>query len=257
MIALISPAKTLDFSPQTQTQEYTLPRFADDAAYLINKLQKLSAAQIGKLMSINNELAQLNYQRFQEWSLPFTAENAKQALLAFRGDVYRGLAADDFSQDDLDFAQEHLRILSGLYGVLRPLDLMQPYRLEMGSRFKVTPTKTNLYKYWDQRIRESLLADAGNEPIINLASQEYFKAVVEKHVPNRIIHCHFRDWKNGQYKSLQTYAKLGRGYMTRYIIKNRINDPEQLKLFNEKNYSFNAGLSNENEWVFTREIVEL
>lgn len=256
MIALLSPAKTLDFDVSTPAPS-TEPRMVEDSAYLIGKLQKLSARQIGTLMSINPELAALNHDRFAAWHYPFPATEVKPAMLAFRGDVYRGLAADSFSAEDLDFAQEHVRILSGLYGLLRPMDAMLPYRLEMGTRFKVTPSKTNLYKFWEGRIRELLLKDAGDAPLINLASNEYFKALQPKHIKNRIITCHFRQLKNGEYKPLMTYAKHGRGYMTRFIVQNRLTDPEDLKAFNLKQYTFNPRLSAENDWVFTRDVVEL
>lgn len=257
MIALLSPAKTLDFNVQEQTKTFTQPRFIEQSEYLIPKLKKLSSTQISKLMKINPDLAELNRQRFADWETPFTPENAKQAILAFRGDVYRGLSADGFSKDDLDFCQDHVRLLSGLYGLLRPLDLIQPYRLEMGLRFKVTETKTNLYKFWGSQISDLLKEDVGEGVILNLASNEYFAAINKKDFEGRIINFHFRDLKNGEYKPLMTYAKLGRGYMTRYLIENRITNPEDLKHFNLKKYSYNDKLSETNEWVFTRDEIEL
>jgi uncharacterized protein len=257
MITLLSPAKTLDFESAAQTKTHTQPEFLENSEYLINKLRKLSARQIGKMMSINTELADLNQARFNSWSLPFNLKNAKQAMLAFRGDVYRGLNATEFNEADLQFAQKHVRILSGLYGLLRPLDLMQPYRLEMGTRWAVTPKTKNLYAYWDSAITEHLVTSLDEPVVINLASNEYFKAVKPKLLGARIITCQFQDFKNGEYKSLMTYAKLGRGYMTNFIIKNKINKAEDLKGFNLKKYTYNDKFSSENEWVFTREEVEL
>lgn len=256
MIALLSPAKTLDFeapAPPAQTE----PRLLENSAYLVGKLQKLSAGQVGKLMSINPELAALNHDRFAQWQHPYPAGASKAAMLAFRGEVYRGLDADTLDTQELAFAQDHVRILSGLYGLLRPLDAMLPYRLEMGTRLKVTPKKTNLYKYWDTTIREELEADAGDAPLVNLASNEYFKALQPKQLKNRVITCHFRQLKNGEYKPLMTYAKHARGLMTRFMVQNGITHPEDLKAFNLKQYTFNPSLSDQDDWVFTRDVVEL
>lgn len=256
MIALLSPAKTLDFdapAPPAQTE----PRLLEQSAYLIGKLQKLSAGQVGKLMSINPELAALNHDRFARWQHPYPAGASKAAMLAFRGEVYRGLDADSLSTDDLAFAQDHVRILSGLYGLLRPMDAMLPYRLEMGTRLKVTPKKTNLYKYWDATLRELLEADADGAPLVNLASNEYYKALQPIALTNRVITCHFRQLKNGEYKPLMTYAKHARGLMARFMVQHRITDPEDLKAFNLKQYTFNPRLSDQNDWVFTRDVVEL
>jgi cytoplasmic iron level regulating protein YaaA (DUF328/UPF0246 family) len=257
MIALLSPAKTLDFTAQEQTKVYTQPRLIEQSEYLIPKLKKLSSTQIAKLMKINPNLAELNRQRFENWETPFTPQNAKQAILAFRGDVSRGLAADGFSESDLAFCQDKVRLLSGLYGLLRPLDLIQPYRLEMGLRFKVTEAKTNLYKFWGSQICDLLKKDLGDGMILNLASNEYFAAINKNEFKGRIINFHFRELKNGEYKPAMTYAKLGRGYMTRYLIENRISNPEELKNFNLKKYSYNDKLSETNEWVFTRDEIEL
>lgn len=257
MIALLSPAKSLDMDSPCQSVKATQPELLDRSQYLIGKLKKLSAGQIGKMMHINPDLAGLNHNRFQEWSTPFTEKNAKPALLAFRGDVYRGLASHEFDDKDLAFAQDHVRILSGLYGLLKPLDLMQAYRLEMGTRWAVTPKQTNLYKYWGDTITDKINAAVGDEPIINLASQEYLKAVNKKELKSEMITCHFQDLKNGEYKSLMTYAKLGRGYMTHFMVKNKIQKAEDLKDFNLKKYGYNDKLSSKNEWVFTRDEVEL
>ena len=257
MITLLSPAKSLNFEDQPQTSTHSQPELLDNSAYLNNKLRKLSARQIQELMGVNADIATLNHQRFNTWEMPFDLHNAKQAILAFRGDVYRGLDATNWGEEDLKFAQDHVRILSGLYGVLKPLDLMQAYRLEMGTRFKVTPKVTNLYKFWGNTIQEKLLEAMDDDVVVNLASNEYFKSVKAKDMGKRIITCHFRDLKNGEYKPVMTYAKLGRGYMTRFIVHNRINNPEDIKGFNLKKYGYNAGLSDENEWVFTRDEVEL
>ena len=257
MIILLSPAKSLDYDIESFSGEATQPVFLKEAAYLTAKLKKFSAAKIGRMMSINPNLAGLNHQRYQEWEAPFTNENAKPAILVFRGDVYRGLSAGEFEEADLKFAQGQVRILSGLYGLLKPLDLMQPYRLEMGTRWAVTPSKSNLYKFWGNTITDEINTSEGSDVIINLASNEYFKAVNKKELKGRIITCHFRDLKNGEYKPLMTYAKLGRGYMTKFIVKNRITNPEDIKAFDLKNYMFNSSLSTENDWVFTRDVVEL
>lgn len=257
MIAVLSPAKTLDFDSPAAPLPFTECALLDDAEYLAGKCKKLSAGQIGKLMSINTDLAATNHHRFQSWARPFPAGKARHAITAFQGDVYRGLKASEWSTDDIHFAQDHLRILSGLYGILRPLDALLAYRLEMGSRLKVTPTKTNLYKYWEDRIQKNLLADLGDAPLINLASNEYFKGLQPKTLPNRVITCHFRQLKDGEYKPLMTYAKHGRGYMARYIAQNRITQAEDLKSFDQKGYSFHPGLSTADDWVYTRDIVEL
>lgn len=257
MIAVLSPAKTLDFDSPIAPHSFSECALIDDAEYLAAKCQKLSAAQIGKLMSINTDLAATNYHRFQRWQRPFPEGEKRHALLAFQGDVYRGLKATKWSPKDIAFSQDHLRILSGLYGILRPLDAILPYRLEMGSRLKVTATKTNLYKYWGSRIQETLLTDLGDEPLINLASNEYFKGLVPKTLPNRVITCHFRQFKDGAYKPLMTYAKHGRGYMARFMAQNHITKAEDLKGFDQKGYAFNTSLSSTDDWVFTRDIVEL
>ena len=256
MIALLSPAKTLDFdapAPPTQTE----PRLLEQSAYLVSKLQKLSANQLGQLMGINPDLAALNHDRFARWQYPYPSVAAKAALLAFKGEVYRGLDAGSLDVNDLEFAQNHLRILSGLYGLLRPMDAMLPYRLEMGTRFKVTPKKMNLYTYWGATLRELLEADSSGAPLVNLASNEYYKALQPKQLTNRVITCHFRQQKNGEYKPLMTYAKHARGLMARFLVKHRITDPEDLKAFNLKQYTFNPRLSDQNDWVFTRDVVEL
>ncbi len=203
MITLLSPAKTLDYETRSTTKLHTFPEFLEQSEYLINKLRKLSVRQIRKLMSLSEDLGQLNYERFQTWQRNFDIMQSKQAILAFKGDVYLGLQAETLNENQLQFAQDHLRMLSGLYGLLRPLDLMLPYRLEMGSKFAVTPKKNNLYKFWDDSLTNHLnkeLEQHENKTIINLASGEYFKAIQPKKLKGELITIDFRDWKNGEYK---------------------------------------------------------
>jgi len=255
MIAILSPAKTLDFESALPTEKHTQPDLIDESSYLANKLRKLSARQIKKMMSVSADLADLNHQRYQTWSTPFTPENARQAIYAFKGEAYRGLDAGSYSEDDLDFAQDHLLILSGLYGLLRPLDLMQPYRLEMGTRWAVTPKKRNLYSYWDNRLTEAInaaLETHSNQTLINLASNEYFKAIQPAQLKGDLITCHFKDAKGGEYKTIMTFAKQARGLMAQYSIKNKIDRPEGLKEFDLEGYSYNDRLTENNDWVFTR-----
>jgi cytoplasmic iron level regulating protein YaaA (DUF328/UPF0246 family) len=203
-------------------------------------------------MKLSDKLAALNMARFQTWQKPFNLENAKQALLAFKGDVYTGLDADTLDVAGLDFAQQHLRILSGLYGVLRPLDLMQAYRLEMGTKFANAKGK-DLYQFWGSQLRESIESELKDGVLINLASNEYFKAVEAKKLKARIITPVFKDWKNGQYKIISFYAKKARGLMSRYIIDHSINDPENIKGFDSEGYRFSPEMSQADEWVFLRD----
>ena len=254
MLTVISPAKTLDFETAPITDTYTQCRFLDQSQLLIDELKQLSSQDIASLMSLSDKLAGLNMARFQDWQQPFTFDNAKQAVLAFKGDVYTGLNAETLDAKGLEFAQNHLRILSGLYGVLRPLDLMQPYRLEMGTKFNNLRGK-DLYQFWDARIRESLQSEPGlaDGVLVNLASNEYFKAVRAKKLKARIITPVFKDWKNGQYKMISFYAKKARGLMSRYIIDHQLDEPEQLKQFDYEGYRFNEAMSKTDEWVFIRE----
>lgn len=254
MLIVISPAKTLDFDSSMPTDKFTQPELLDDAQSLIYTMRNYSPEDIVQLMSVSEKIAQLNFDRFGEWQQPFTTDNARQALLAFKGDVYEGIDAYNLSQDDLDFAQDHLRMLSGLYGLLRPLDLMQAYRLEMGTKVK-NERGNNLYEFWGDIITNKLneaLATAGDGVLINLASNEYFKSVKKKQLKARIITPVFKDWKNGQYKMISFYAKRARGMMSRFIIENRLTDPEAIKNFAEAGYAFNPELSKKDEWVFTR-----
>ena len=253
MISLLSPAKTLDFDSDRKLSGTTQPHFIEQSEYLNEKLKKISVRQIAKLMSLSNDLAVLNHSRYQEFSLPFREDNSRPAILAFKGDVYLGLEVETLTDEDLKFAQDHLRILSGLYGLLRPLDLMQPYRLEMGTQLRVTPAKPNLYSYWGDSIRKRLEEELDDEVLINLASAEYFKVVQAKKFKGRIITPQFLDAKGGDYKMIGFFAKKARGMMARHIIQNRINEPEKLKGFQSEGYSYNARLSKKDDWVFTRE----
>lgn len=254
MIAIISPAKTLDFESQVQTKKYSDPDFLDDSEELIQELRKFKPNEIAKLMSVNDELANLNFERFLHWQRPFNTDNAKQALLAFKGQVFVGLDAKSLSENELLFAQEHLRILSGLYGVLRPLDLIQPYRLEMGIKLK-NPKGKNLYEFWGTKLAELInkeLAKQKEKTLINLASNEYYKAIKPKTIQGDIITPVFKESKGNGYKVITVYAKTARGLMSRFIIKNRIQHSEDLKAFDMDGYLFNQDLSTEKEWVFTR-----
>jgi hypothetical protein len=258
MLMVISPAKTLDYQTPPVTQRYTQPEHLDHAQDLIAQLRDFTPRQIAELMHLSDQLAGLNAARFGSWTKTFTPENAKQALLAFKGDVYTGLNAEDFSEADFDFAQTHLRMLSGLYGVLRPLDLMQPYRLEMGTRL-ATPRGNNLYDFWGERISGWLndaLAAQGDEVLLNLASNEYFSAVKRKVLNARIIDTEFKDLKNGQYKIISFYAKKARGLMARYVIKQRLSNPEGLKDFAEQGYRYSAEHSTTDKLVFLRDLAQ-
>ena len=255
MLMVISPAKTLDYETPPVTDRHTLPLHLDDAQELIGVLREMTPAQIGNLMSLSDKLAGLNAARYASWHPDFSPANAKQALLAFKGDVYTGLAAEDFDAADFDFAQRHLRMLSGLYGVLRPLDLMQPYRLEMGTRL-ANARGANLYEFWGERISAWLnqdLAEQGDAVLLNLASNEYFGAVKRKALDARIIDTEFKDLKNGQYKIISFYAKKARGLMARYVIRERIVDPERLKAFDYQGYRFSAEQSGADKLVFLRD----
>ncbi len=257
MLAVISPAKTLDFETPWKL-DATQPQFLDDSQLLIKQLRKLPAHKIGELMSISEKLSILNAERFLNWHLPFTPENAKPAVLAFRGDVYTGLDADSFGKKDFTFAQDHLRILSGLYGLLRPLDLIQAYRLEMGTGF-INSRGKNLYDFWDDKITEQLNQEFSGQKkptLINLASNEYWSAVKPAKLQAEIITPVFKDQKDGQYKIISFFAKKARGMMAAYMIKNRIKKPEDLKCFDIDGYVFNSSLSKANQWVFTRDEVQ-
>ncbi len=258
MILVISPAKALDYETPPTTATFTQPDFLDHAAELIAVLREKSPADIAELMSLSDQLSSLNVARYASWSRPFAADNAKQALLAFNGDVYEGLDAKSLTDADLAWAQDHLRVLSGLYGVLRPLDLMQAYRLEMGTRL-ANPRGKNLYEFWGERITDELnrlLAgeeEAGRERVlVNLASDEYFTSVTPQKLKGRIVTPVFEDWKGGRYKIISFYAKRARGLMSRYLITHRVDEVEALQGFDAEGYAFAADASDADTLVFRR-----
>lgn len=257
MLTVLSPAKTLDYDTAPITQTSTVPRFMDQSALLVDDARGLNPEDISALMGVSEQIAHLNHERFMNWQVESTKDNAKQAVLAFKGDVYTGLRAETLSEDDLTFAQDRLRILSGLYGLLRPLDLMQPYRLEMGLKFANQRGK-NLYEFWGEQLTETLnhdLASANTAVLINLASNEYFKAVKPKLLNADVITPQFKDLKNGHYKMISFFAKKARGIMARYIIDNRITEPEALKSFAEAGYYYSEAESKGDQWVFLRDEV--
>lgn len=254
MLLVISPAKTLNFKSPLATQHFTQPELLTQSSQLIALARKLSPAQIASLMKISDKLALLNVERFNDWHPDFTLQNARQALLAFKGDVYTGLQAESFNNDDFSFAQQHLRILSGLYGILRPLDLMQPYRLEMGIKL-ANPHGKDLYAFWGDIITDTLnqaLQQQQSDLLINLASDEYFKAVNTSKLKARMVKPIFLDQKNGQYKVISFYAKKARGLMSRYIIKHQLSTAAQLTQFDDQGYTFDKSASSSNQLVFKR-----
>lgn len=250
MLILISPAKTLDYS-SPNFKEYTQPDFVSDVKSLVSVMKRKSAEEIVELMHISENLAQLNEERYKTFQKEFNPENSKQALLAFKGDVYTKIDVDTYTEEDFDFAQQHLRILSGLYGLLKPLDLIQPYRLEMGTRLETKKGK-NLYEYWDKKIAKAINEAANGQTIINLASQEYFKAVDLKTLKTPVINIHFKEFKNGSYQIIGLFAKQARGMMTNFAIKNKLTDPENLKTFQQEGYEYSEPLSSDQDWVFVR-----
>jgi len=254
MLYLLSPAKKLDYDTPVRVSTHTQPLFVEEAAALIAVLKGKSAQDIAALMSLSPALAELNVERYQSWTSTFTQNNARQAVLAFNGDVYEGLQAASLSSGDLDWAQAHVGILSGLYGVLRPLDLMQPYRLEMGTRL-ANPRGKNLYEFWAERIARYLNERQAHEAspvIINLASEEYFKSVDRKTLRARVVQCVFQDWKGGAWKVISFHAKRARGLMARYAIEQKINAPEGLRSFDREAYAWDASASSEDKLVFRR-----
>ncbi|HEV2611412.1 MAG TPA: peroxide stress protein YaaA [Noviherbaspirillum sp.] len=255
MLIVLSPAKTLDYVTPPATDLHTRPDFIEHSAQLIDILKKKAPAEIASLMGISDALAALNADRFAAWSKRrFTTASAKQALFAFNGDVYDGLDATSLSARQIDYAQSHLRILSGLYGVLRPLDLMQPYRLEMGTRLD-NPRGKDLYAFWGDLVTTALNAELEQQPsqiLVNLASDEYFKSVKPKLLNARIVTPVFEDWKNGKYKIISFFAKRARGLMARYAITKGLRQVEKLKAFDSDGYAFDAAVSTENTWVFRR-----
>jgi len=254
MLSVISPAKTLDFETTPTTTKVTQPDFLKQSQALIDILRDYSPQQISELMGISDKLAGLNAARFEEWQPPFTLSNAKPAAQAFQGDVYTGLQAESFSEAENRYAQSHLRILSGLYGLLRPLDLIQPYRLEMGTKLSNSAGK-DLYAYWKPTLTPALneaIAESGSKVLVNLASNEYFKAVDVRQLDARVITPVFKDEKNGTFKIISFYAKKARGLMSAWLIQQQINEPDQLKSFDVAGYRFDASASQGDTFVFTR-----
>lgn len=254
MMIVLSPAKSLDFDTPVPTEHFSQPAFLSDAGKLMKTLRQLTPEDLSSLMKISSKLGDLNVERNHNWHTPFTPANARQALFAFTGDVYVGLEAHSLSNKDLEYAQQHLRILSGLYGLLRPLDLIQAYRLEMGTALQ-HDTTNNLYSFWGDRLAARLndeLAATKGKALLNLASQEYFRAVNERVLSEPVISPVFRDYKNGTYKIISFYAKKARGMMAAWVIHNRVKDPQALKDFDVAGYRFSATESTPSEPVFLR-----
>lgn len=254
MKILLSPAKSLNYDQNIKTPFTKKAHFLKEADYLAKKLQKMSKKQLGELMKISENLSDLNYKRYQEWEKPTTlGENAQPAVTVFTGEAYKGLDVSSFSKKDFENAQKDLMILSGMYGILKPLDLMYPYRLEMGTRWSVTPKTKSLYEYWGSKLAEFINKETKeNEVIVNLASNEYFKAVDKKALKSRVVTPVFKDLKGDEFKIIMMYAKHARGAMTRDIIQNQYKDVEDLKGYNVDGYSYNEEMSREDEWVFVR-----
>ncbi len=258
MLILLSPAKSLDYETPPTTDKHTLPQFAAQSQGLIDVLKPYTPAQIASLMDLSDALATLNVARFGAWSPKFSAKNSKQAILAFNGDVYDGLDARSLQQADLDWAQDHVAMLSGLYGVLRPLDWMQPYRLEMGTKLE-NPKGKDLYAWWGDTLAEYCnrqLAQQGDDVILNLASQEYFKSVKRKALKARVVECVFEDWKGGQWKVISFFAKKARGMMARHAIVKRAARPEDLLDFRAEGYAFDKQASTASKLVFRRRLAD-
>lgn len=258
MIILLSPAKSLDFSP-LENVEYSQPRLLDKTAELVGVMRKKSRAAIQELMGVSEKIADLNHGRYQNFSLPFTTENAKPSMYAFNGDVYTGLEASSFEGQEIDFAQRHIRLLSGLYGVLKPLDLIQPYRLEMGTKLKYR-RKKNLYEFWGTEITDLLnqdLAEAGSEVVLNLASKEYFRAVKKEKLNGKVIDIDFRENRNGTLKVISFNAKKARGRMAHLIVKEGITSPEDLKELVVNDYVFSPDRSVDDVFTFVKGAVEV
>ncbi|SMD31727.1 hypothetical protein SAMN04488029_0062 [Reichenbachiella faecimaris] len=255
MIAVISPAKTLDFEKEIQQDSFTTPRLLTQTNRLIRELRLKKSGEIQQLMNVSENIAKLNVERYRDYRREHTVENSKQSIHAFKGDVYVGLDVDQLNADDIEFAQKHLRILSGLYGLLRPKDIIQPYRLEMGTSLTVGNEPT-LYKYWNDRIVKLVhldLKEHDDNTIVNLASNEYFKSIKRKSLKARVVNVEFLDLKNDKYKVISFFAKKARGMMARYIIKNRINEVELLKAFDYEGYYFDPQPSSDTHLVFKRD----
>ena len=254
IITIISPAKKLDYSTETNVSNATQPSLLSHSNELIDDLKLLSPQEVSSLMGLSDKLGALNYERYQKWELPFNKENSKQAVLAFKGDVYQGLDAESLDSKDLAWAQNRVRILSGLYGILKPLDLMQAYRLEMGTKF-ATKRGQNLYDFWNSIITDELNKNfsSDNAHLLNLASNEYFKSINVRELKANVISPVFMDKKNGKYKIISFFAKKARGLMTRYVIKNQIEDIADIQNFEEDGYFFHEEMSEVNKPVFCRD----
>lgn len=253
MKILLSPAKALDFTRSINTVEGSAPVYLNEASELITKLKKLSSKKIAEMMHLSSELSDLNYNRFQMWSSDVElGEDKNHAIAVFNGEAYRGLDVESFNASDIAFAQANLRILSGVYGILKPLDVISPYRLEMGTKWAITPKKKNLYQYWGTKLAENLNQDDEDGVIVNVASSEYFKAIDQKVLKAKVITPIFKEFKNGDYKVIMVFAKRARGSMAKYIIKNKISKVEDIKNFDIDGYRFDENQSNDKEWVFTR-----
>ncbi|APX99891.1 peroxide stress protein YaaA [Lacinutrix venerupis] len=252
MKLVLSPAKSLDFESKLPTENYTEAQFLNQSEKISKVLKKKSAKGISELMHVSDALGQLNYERNQEWQLPFTTENARQAAYAFSGDVYKGLDAYTISKDKIDILQDKVRILSGLYGILKPLDLIQPYRLEMGTKLPIG-TKKNLYEFWKKDVVKALNEELQDDEVfVNLASKEYFKAIDVKALKVPVVTVDFKEFKNGKYKIVAFYAKLARGLMARYIVDTNAKTIDDLKGFKTEGYGLSDELSSKNHLVFTR-----
>ena len=255
MLIVLSPTKTLKPVPVKENRKYSTPEFLNKSEQLVKELREFTVQELTTVMNISPKLAQLNYERYKNWKLPFTADSAYPALFTFKGEVFNGLDADTLNDGDIDFARKHLRILSGLYGILRPMDLIMPYRLEMGTRYPFSERK-NLYEFWKETITKAIhnaLSQQNDEILINLASSEYFKSINIKLLKAQIITPEFKEYKNGTYKTVTIYTKKARGLMARFILQNRISNPEELKLFEDDGYFFNPELTKNNfHPVFTR-----
>lgn len=254
MITVLSPSKTLNEDPELITKEYTIPEFLDRSEVLVEKLREFSPSAMGKLMDINPKLSEVNVERYLKWKLPFDTTNSDRALLMFKGEVFNGLKAETLNEDDLLYAQEHIKILSGLYGILKPLDLIQPYRLEMGTSLGIDHWK-NLYEYWADRITEKInneMESQDEKVLLNLASDEYFKAIDPSKIDAKILKCQFKEERDGKLKFITIYGKKARGLMTRFIIQNKIDGAEDLKAFDLDSYHYNEEYSTDDTWMFSR-----
>ena len=254
MLVTLSPSKGQDFEEASLSKKYSKPLDLKDSELLIKELRKINSKQLREMMDISENIAELNVDRYKTFKTPFTTKNAKQAIFAFKGDVYSGLELSSFDEEDYAYAQDHLRILSGLYGCLRPLDLIQPYRLEMKTRLK-NDRGDNLYQFWDDRITKSINKELKKQKeavLVNLASNEYFKAVKPKLLEGRLLNINFKETKNGKTRVVAIFAKRARGMMADYIIRNRVENPEDLKKFRLGGYKFNKDLSDDKQWTFER-----